>query len=110
MRGPPDAMLATRLRELKDHRGISCRQLGEAIGISNAAAFRYFSGSTHVPAELLPAMARAFNCSIGDMFMPPGAPLPKAVRRSARRPAFYDGPAAFRLRAAASKPRERFPE
>ena len=85
MRGPADAALAARLRELKDHCGISCRQLGEAIGVSNAAAYRYLDGKIHVPADRLPLMARAFGCAIGDLFARVGSPLPKAVRRSARR-------------------------
>ena len=72
MRGIPDPTLAARLRELKTHCGISCRQLGEALGCSTAAASRYLTGAVHIPADRLPQLAQAFGCEIGDLFMPVG--------------------------------------
>ena len=54
MRGIPDPTLAARLRELKTHCGISCRQLGEALSCSTAAASRLLGPAVHIPADRLP--------------------------------------------------------
>ena len=88
MRGKPDAMLAARLRELKDFRNLSYQQLGNAIGVSKVSVFEYLNGTIRIPADRLPHLANALDCTVGDLFMPPGSPLPKArnVRLQRRAP------------------------
>lgn len=81
MRGKPSPALAARIRELKDRRDLSYRELGAAVGVTKTTAMRYANGTIHVPADRLALIARAFGCDVRCLFMVPGSPLPKARKR-----------------------------
>ena len=84
MRGKPDAALASRIRELKDHCSLSYQQLADAIGVSNSTAHGYANGRIHIPADRLLSMTEAFGCAIRHLCMPPGSPLPQHAARERR--------------------------
>ena len=81
MKRQPDAALATQLRELKIHCGISYQQLGDAIGVSKPTAFRYLNAAIPVPADRLVPIAHACGYDVQFLLMAPGSPLPKCARQ-----------------------------
>lgn len=96
MRAPPkrfiDPSIGLRLRELRQARGVSLRLLAGCVGLASPSTLvDYERARSRIPAERLPALAKALQCPLRDFFKPPGSPLPlprsRVRARRAARPA-----------------------
>ena len=62
-----------RIRELREKRGITQTELGEAIGVDHSAIARYERGSRRVNVETARKLCDFFGCSIGYLLYQPEA-------------------------------------
>jgi len=85
MKGPVDLRIARRLGELRRHAKLSQAELATAIGVSQNTISGYEKGAFHIPADRLPDLARAMSCTVHDMMMTPGSPLPRLTFQPKRR-------------------------
>lgn len=57
-----------RIKELREAAGISQAELVRAMGVDQAAVFRWENGQTMPRAAKLPQLADLLGCSIDDLF------------------------------------------
>ena len=58
----------TALRDLRTARGLSLRELGQAVGVTGQAVMRWENGTAWPSAQLLPELAKTLGCSIDELF------------------------------------------
>ena len=64
-------MIDTQLKSLKNMReaaGLTQKQASEKIGVGQSAVSMWETGDSSPRAEMLPVIAEAYNCQIGDLF------------------------------------------
>jgi transcriptional regulator with XRE-family HTH domain len=76
-----DTRLGERLRQVRVHREVSQRQLAGAIGVSISTIQSYEHGRVIIAIDRIEHLARALQCEVLDLMMPPGAPLPRYRHR-----------------------------
>ena len=57
-----------RIKELREAAGLSQADVVRAMGVNQAAVFRWEIGETMPRASKLPALADLFGCSIDELF------------------------------------------
>ena len=88
-----DPAAGQRLSEIRQHRGISQRELAKAIAVTVGTIQGYEHARIAITATRLEQLARALQCETADLAMRPGAPLPRYLyhyrgrRRQRRRSA-----------------------
>ena len=80
-----DPAAGQRLSEIRQHRGISQRELAKAIAVTVGTIQGYEHARIAITATRLEQLARALQCETADLAMPPGAPLPRYRFHSRRR-------------------------
>ena len=58
-------------REWQRYRGMTIRKTAQLIGIAESTYFQWSRGGHWPSAFWLPRMAKAFRCSIDDLYRPP---------------------------------------
>ena len=64
-------MIDMKLKNLKNMReaaGLTQKQASEKIGVGQAAVSMWETGDSSPRAEMLPIIAAAYNCQIGELF------------------------------------------
>ena len=80
-----------RLRQIREHRGISQGLLARLIDVSIGTIQNYEHGRVRITADRLEQLAQALQCQVIDLLMPPGSSLPK-YRFSRQKDVRNDGP------------------
>lgn len=63
-----DRSLGQRLRALRMEQGLSQRHLAKAIGRTQSEVYRWEKGDVRIPAQNLPALAKALQVSLDQFF------------------------------------------
>ena len=58
----------TNLKAIRKARGMSQDDLGELLGVTRQTVYNWENGQAWPSAELLPKIAKALVCSIGELF------------------------------------------
>lgn len=58
------------LRDKRNKRGLTQAELGRILGVSFQAVSQWERGETTPTIDLLPVLAAALHCDIGDLFYP----------------------------------------
>lgn len=67
--GPCDLRgMHTRLKEHRKRAKLTLEQMAEKAGVSVSQLSRWESGGNNIPSERLPQLARAYGCSVGEIF------------------------------------------
>src|SRR5215472_18040751 len=77
MREQPNARLAARLKEMREHSNLSLNQLAKLVDVSKVALWNYEHARTRIPAERLNAIALVLGYDVKEFYKPPGTALPK---------------------------------
>lgn len=72
-----DPSRGQRLREVRIHREMSQGALARPIAVKVGTVQGYEHGRIEVSATKLEQLARALQCEVADLMMPPGAPMPR---------------------------------
>lgn len=56
------------IKALRNQAGLSQTELAMAVGVTQGTVSQWESGSSRPRTELLPKIAQALHCSIGDLF------------------------------------------
>ncbi len=74
-----------KIKELRQKAGMTQKDLAEKMGFrSSSIVTMWESGDRNPKSELLPALARALNCEIGDLYVSQGPHVcPDSVQPSA---------------------------
>jgi len=81
---PNDGLVGSRIRQLRHARGLTQRDLADALGITFQQIQKYERGTNRVAATSLPAMAGRLGCSVayllgaaegGDQVPPPASAI-----------------------------------
>lgn len=64
----PRQMERLRLRELRQALGLTLEQMAERAGKSVSQMSRWESGQSNIPSSTLPALARAYQCTVQEIF------------------------------------------
>jgi transcriptional regulator with XRE-family HTH domain len=88
-----DAAIGKRIAQIREHRLMTQAALGEALGVSKHAIYRFENGHRRITVKVLEHMARALHCRMKDMRMAPeaGPPLVRAAPMSRIRPKSWGG-------------------
>jgi transcriptional regulator with XRE-family HTH domain len=83
-----DAVIGKRIAQIREHRLMTQAALGEALGVSKHAIYRFENGHRRITVKVLEHMARALHCRMKDMRMAPeaGPPLVRAAPMPRIRP------------------------
>lgn len=73
-----------RLRQVREHRGMSQGLLARTIGVAIGTIQSYERGRIRITADRFDQLARALQCEVIDLLMPPGSALPKYRFASSR--------------------------
>lgn len=89
---PIDRDVGRRLSEVRQHRGISQRELAKTINVKVGTIQGYEHARIGISATRLEQLAHGLQCEPADLIMPPGSPLPRylshgRVQRPRRRAA-----------------------
>lgn len=57
-----------RIRELRERRGLVRVQVADALGVTQAAVYKWESGRASPSADKLPALAEVLNCTIDELY------------------------------------------
>ena len=77
MKGPVNAKLAQRLRELREHSKLSQHAVTKAIGTAHQTISQYEKAAIHIPIERAAEMMRVMGFALRHLTEEgPGAPLP----------------------------------
>jgi len=79
--------MGRRLRELREHQGMTQEQLASAIGISHELIALYELGRVAIPSRVAAELSHGLSCRISELYRPPGSRLPSY------RPHLAPGPA-----------------
>lgn len=60
--------LGARVRELRKATGLSQEELGKRVGVSNRVIWSWEVDRTQVPAQDIPALARALSVTISELY------------------------------------------
>jgi DNA-binding transcriptional regulator YiaG len=74
---PIDPTIGKRLRELREHRGVSQQELGKAIGVTAGTIQHWERRRCAIGTVYLAALARALQCEDHDLLMEPATPMPR---------------------------------
>ena len=58
------------LQRLRESRGLTQQELGEAIGVHQSTVDRYESGTYNLKVDTLLRIVAALDCSLGDLLEP----------------------------------------
>jgi transcriptional regulator with XRE-family HTH domain len=72
-----DPTAGQRLREVRQHRGISQAELARLVGLKVGTIQAYEHARNGMSMTRIEQLARALQCEPADLMMPPGAPLPR---------------------------------
>jgi len=72
---------AERLRQAREYRGMTQRQLAKAIGVAMQMIQNYEHARAGISAAQLEQLAWALQCEPADLLAPPGSPLPRSRQR-----------------------------
>jgi transcriptional regulator with XRE-family HTH domain len=89
-----DAVIGKRIAQIREHRLMTQAALGEALGVSKHAIYRFENGHRRITVEVLEHMSRALRCKMKDLRMDPadvGPPLVRAAPMSRIRPKSWGG-------------------
>lgn len=57
------------IKQMREKNGLSMQYMAELLGFKSAPAyFHYEKGEREFRADMLPVLARAFNCKIEDLY------------------------------------------
>jgi transcriptional regulator with XRE-family HTH domain len=79
---PIDPHIGQRLKEYREHRGMTVRQLAEAVHLSPAAIGDYEHARTRIAADRIAHIARILKIKPSDLYEPPGSALRRNHVRS----------------------------
>ena len=79
-----DARLAERLRQVRQHRGISQGKIARTIGVSVGSIQNYERARVAITTDRLHQLARVLQCEPADLLAEPGSAPPRYYRRGAR--------------------------
>lgn len=74
--GPLDKLIGRRIKERREHLGMTQEQLGEFIGMSYQQVRKYEAGENRIPASRLFHFARVLHAEPGWFMDWPGAKAP----------------------------------
>lgn len=57
-----------RLRELRKAAGLTQTQVAEKVGVTQGTVAEWENGGCYPSVTKLPELARAFNCTVGDLY------------------------------------------
>ena len=57
-----------RIKELREAAGLSLAELGALVGVSRQAVNQWEAGTTWPSSQILPQLAAALGCGIGDLY------------------------------------------
>lgn len=57
-----------RIKEAREKRGITQRELAEELGVDQSAISFWEAGKTHPRASMLPRLTKALGCSLDELF------------------------------------------
>ena len=57
-----------RIRELRELKGVSRKQIADAVGVSDVAVYYWEIGRQKPSADKLPKLAELLGCSIDELF------------------------------------------
>lgn len=72
-----DPQAGARLRQIRQHRGMSQRLLARTISVSVGTIQNYERGRVAITTDRLMQFARALQCEPADLLHPPGSPAPR---------------------------------
>jgi transcriptional regulator with XRE-family HTH domain len=75
-----DAVIGKRIAQIREHRLMTQAALGEALGVSKHAIYRFENGHRRITVKALEHMARALRCKVNDLRMDPAEAGPPRVR------------------------------
>jgi transcriptional regulator with XRE-family HTH domain len=64
-----------RLREFRKRLGLTLDEMAERAGFSTSQLSRWEAGSSNIPSERLPDLAKAYECRVGDIFTDDDSPF-----------------------------------
>lgn len=64
-----------RLKEFRKRLGLTLEDMAERAGFSTSQLSRWEAGSSNIPSERLPDLARAYQCRIADIFAEDDSPF-----------------------------------
>lgn len=64
----PGPFSPSKLRDLRDKKGLTRRALSDTTGITEGAIYGYESGQYPPGGDVLPKLAAALGCKIDDLF------------------------------------------
>jgi transcriptional regulator with XRE-family HTH domain len=67
-RTTPGPFSPTKLRDLRDGKGLTRRALSDSTGITEGAIYAYETGQYPPGGDVLPKLAGALGCKIDDLF------------------------------------------
>lgn len=65
-----------RLRQVREHRGMSQGRLARTIGVSIGTIQSYEHARVRIPVDRLEQLAQVLQCEPADLLKPPGSRLP----------------------------------
>lgn len=77
-----DGHAGERLRQIREHRGLSQGKAAKAIGVSVGTIQNYERGRVAITTDRLQQLARALQCEPADLLQPPNSAVPRYRYRS----------------------------
>jgi transcriptional regulator with XRE-family HTH domain len=82
-KSPVDTHIGQRLKEYRQHRGMTVRELAEAAHVTPGQISRYEHGRDRISHERVTEFARILRIKSNDLYQPPGSRL-RRNRRGGR--------------------------
>ena len=82
-KSPVDTNIGQRLKEYRQHRGMTVRELAEAAHVTPGQISRYEHGRDRISRERVTEFARILRINSNDLYQPPGSRL-RRNRRGGR--------------------------
>ena len=63
-----------RIKEIREARGMTRKQIADAVGVSEVAVYYWENGRQKPSADKLPKLAELLGCTIDELYRASGAP------------------------------------
>jgi transcriptional regulator with XRE-family HTH domain len=80
---PIDQNIAARLRMIREHRGMSGRQLAKAARVSSSLISKMETGQQRISAEYIRLFSKILRCRPGTLYKPPDSSLSRSPQPAA---------------------------